>query len=164
MYIEIYLKKATSNTFWVGTPYEELGREYVADVINGAFKSELYHSEDPPARQLLANASKLTTLAVSAMEGVGWMEVLALEEVLLKYSRIPAVNIRGAADYVTPPVAKIMDEVTGEWTGHWKEMSEFSEDLQGDSFTTEGYLYAMHTTSTLVLNLFIQRQANGNVH
>lgn len=86
------------------------------------------------------------------------MEVLALEEVLLKYSRIPAVNLRGAADYVTPPVRKVYDEVTGEWNGNWEEMSEFSEDLNGDSFTTEGYLFAMHTTSSLVLNLFRHRQ------
>jgi len=160
--------EATSNTFWVGTPYDELARKYVASVINDAFSSELFH-QTKPRRNLLEPATKYSTVTVSAMEGVGWMEVLALEEVLLKYNRIPAVNIRGAADYTTPPLSKeyqvVKDanadanqEDSGEWNGNWNELAQFSEDLQGDSFTTQGYLFAMHTTSEIVLNLFKTRQ------
>lgn len=148
--------EATSSTFWVGTPYEELARTYVAGVINDAFSSKLFNESEPAkfAEQASKGLTKRDVVAVSAMEGAGWMEVLALEEVFLRYSRIKAVNIRGAADYVTPPLQRRQD-------GTWEELSSFSEDLKGDALTVQGYDFAMQTTSALVLNLFRARSATA---
>lgn len=76
--------EATSNTFWVGTPYDELARDYVASLVNHAFASPLLNGAfgDPrPALPLTSPLTKQNTVAVSAMESAGWMEVLALEEV-----------------------------------------------------------------------------------
>jgi hypothetical protein len=148
--------EATSSTFWVGTPYEELARTYVAGVINDAFNSKLFNESEPAkfAEQASKGLTKRDVVAVSAMEGAGWMEVLALEEVFLRYSRIKAVNIRGAADYVTPPLQRRQD-------GTWEELSSFSEDLKGDALTVQGYDFAMQTTSALVLNLFRARSATA---
>jgi len=151
--------EATSNTFWVGSPYEELARSYVAGVINDAFSSELYKNATPAyfAASASRGVTKRDVLAVSAMEGAGWMEVLALEEVFLKYSRIDAVNIRGAADYVVPPLQRRND-------GTWEELSSFSENLKGgDALTTEGYDFAIKSTSALVLNLFRAREGANAV-
>mmetsp|Transcript_59942 Transcript_59942/g.135588 ORF Transcript_59942/g.135588 Transcript_59942/m.135588 type:complete len:458 (-) Transcript_59942:199-1572(-) len=146
--------ETTSNTFWVGTPYDELGRDYVALVINSALESDLY-LDNPPALSLAARATKRDTVCVSAMEGTGWMEVLALEEVYLKYDKIPAVNIRGAADFVHPPLMRRPD-------GTWREDSAFVEDLAGDVMTVQGYDLAIQTTSAIVINLFrVRAMKNG---
>ena len=104
------------------------------------------------ARAGSPKVTKRDVVAVSAMEGAGWMQVVALGEVYLNYSHIPAVNIRGAADYVTPPLRRRAD-------GTWEEMSEFTEKLNGgDAMTTEGYRYAIKTTSMYTLNLFWVRK------
>ena len=78
--------------------------------------------------------------------------MVAIGEVYLNYSHIPAVNIRGAADYVTPPLRRRKD-------GTWEERSEFTERLNGgDAMTTEGYRYAIKTTSMYTINLFRVRK------
>ena len=123
---------------------------HLCQLVNNAFESELY-AENPPGLSLAAPLSKRDTVGVSAMESAGWMEVLALEEVFLKFDRIPAVNIRGAADYVTPPLRRRND-------GTWEELSSFVEDLSGDALTVQGYDLAMKTTSALVINLFATRE------
>uniref|UniRef100_A0A7S2W9M4 Nucleoside phosphorylase domain-containing protein n=1 Tax=Rhizochromulina marina TaxID=1034831 RepID=A0A7S2W9M4_9STRA len=145
--------EATSNTFWVGTPYDELGRIYVADIINSAFHGDLYTKAYIPKRTLSSPRTKRDTVSFSAMEGAGWMEVIALEEVYLHYDPIPAVNIRGAADYVTPPLQRSKN-------GNWDEMSSYMESLSGgDNLTVLGYGFAIETTSQIVLNLFQHRSA-----
>jgi hypothetical protein len=73
-------------------------------------------------------------------------------QVFLHYPRIPAVNIRGAADYVAPPLSRRAD-------GTWEELSGYSETLAGDTLTIEGYDLAIQSTSALVLNLFRTRSA-----
>jgi len=76
--------ETTSNTFWVGAPYDELARGYAAGLINNAYASPLFHGDFGdalPEILLTAPVSKHDTVAVSAMESAGWMEVLALEEV-----------------------------------------------------------------------------------
>lgn len=78
--------ETTSNTFWVGAPYDELARGYAAGLINNAYASPLFRGDfgDPlPEIPLNAPVSKHDTVAVSAMESAGWMEVLALEEVFV---------------------------------------------------------------------------------
>ena len=88
--------EATSNTFWSGAPYDYLAREYVASLTNlGIRKLGL-----PSTRNLTA----LDTIAVSAMEGTGWMSVLMMREMYKRGVSIPFVNLRGAADYTHAPV------------------------------------------------------------
>ncbi len=177
--------ETTSNTFWVGTPYDELARTYVADLVNDAFSSKYYrrakkwHDVVPQrwprgweptekgtnesSRGASTSGSRPVTqrdvVAVSAMEGAGWMQVVAIGEVYLNYSHIPAVNIRGAADYVHPPVRRQDSSEVGDGTTTWEEMNEFVEQLNGDdALTTEGYRYAIKTTSMYTINLFRVRQ------
>jgi hypothetical protein len=150
--------EATSNTFWVGTPYDELARTYVATLVNHAFDSPLLNGAFGGAGPAIPLAgglvTKRDTVAVSAMESAGWMEVLALEEVFLHYPRIPAVNVRGAADYVTPPLSRRRD-------GTWEELASYSAALAGDALTVEGYDLAIQSTSALVVNLFRTRSTGA---
>jgi len=145
--------EATSNTFWVGNPYDELARGYVAYTINDAFSHDMGRaakqnpsSHEFPRQFLEANVTKTSALGVSAMEGTGWMSVLTMGEKYLDYKHIPSVNIRGAADYVMAPVAKRDD---GTWTEvEWQTTRDYEL----------GYRYAIETTSAIILNMFEQRR------
>lgn len=64
------------------------------------------------------------------------------------------MNVRGAADYVTPPLARRPD-------GTWEELASYSEALAGDALTIEGYDLAIQSTSALVANLFRTRGLAG---
>ena len=88
--------EATSNTFWSGAPYDYLAREYVASLTNLGIRKLGLHSE--------RNLTALDTVAVSAMEGTGWMSVLMMREMYKRGVSIPFVNLRGAADYTHAPV------------------------------------------------------------
>merc|ERR1711988_923717 len=144
--------EATSSTFWVGAPYDELAREYIAETINDAFNSPFYRDEFQPYYQIEYNRTRRDTITVSAMEGSGWMEVLALEEVFLNFPRIPAVNIRGASYYVYPPLERRED-------GTWGEQVEFQESLShSDQLTVEGYKFSINATSQVLLKFFELRQ------
>lgn len=108
--------EASSDSFWVGAPYDELARSYIAAQINQANAQDVNVAYTPgtgddeasPQTSLpklpLEPVSKQGTIAVSAMEGVGWMSVLFYGEKNLGRKHIPAVNIRGAADHVHPPL------------------------------------------------------------
>jgi len=108
--------EASSDSFWVGAPYDELARSYIAAQINQANANGVNNAYVPgtgddeasPDASLpklpVEPVSKQNTIAVSAMEGVGWMSVLFYGEKNLGRKHIPAVNIRGAADHVHPPL------------------------------------------------------------
>mmetsp|Transcript_31345 Transcript_31345/g.70421 ORF Transcript_31345/g.70421 Transcript_31345/m.70421 type:complete len:258 (-) Transcript_31345:416-1189(-) len=132
--------EASSDSFWVGAPYDELGRSYIADQINEATSQGLVLTpgaadddrsggssgggsggSDGGLGQSAAgtgSATRRSTITVSAMEGVGWMSTLYYGERYLGHRHIPAVNVRGAADHVhSPLVRKQVDKHSGEAGG-----------------------------------------------
>lgn len=131
--------EATANTFWAGAPYDELGRQYIADLNN---RVRAQKGDDGGPNQTAAD-----TIGVSAMEGTGWMSVLMLREFYMNRPAIPFVNIRGAADYTHQPVMR--DE-----TGRWVHNMDFIPDEAARAANLAwGYRHAINTTSTLMLNV-----------
>eukprot|EP00613_Pedinella_sp_CCMP2098_P060804 CAMPEP_0171984592 /NCGR_PEP_ID=MMETSP0993-20121228/273905_1 /TAXON_ID=483369 /ORGANISM="non described non described, Strain CCMP2098" /LENGTH=906 /DNA_ID=CAMNT_0012637415 /DNA_START=115 /DNA_END=2833 /DNA_ORIENTATION=- len=214
--------EASSDSFWVGAPYDELARGYIAKQIDEALKlaesspsghdgdtpgqadddGQYVHTlkedpllKDPPQKdpppspqtppRLTPAAERTTkrdTIAVSAMEGVGWMSVLYNGDRKLGYKRIPAVNVRGAADHVHPPLRRkrirvVVEEEEGvevdeEGSGGallrprnatttsklvWKNDESWVSPAELSEFVTLGYRFSINTTSTVVLTLFRAR-------
>ena len=149
--------EATSNTFWAGAPFDELSRKYVATAVNAY----------PWNRGGADNRSYRDVVAASAMEGVGWMGLMALREVFLEATPIPSVNVRGAADYTHKPLRR--ERVAAGLAGgdpslppsglRWVEHDDYLTDSEQANFTAEGYRFAIETTSHVVLELFAQRAA-----
>ena len=54
---------------------------YAADLVNGAYASAFFGAHSPRLPLKEGGVGKADMVAVSTMEGSGWMEVLALEEV-----------------------------------------------------------------------------------
>ena len=94
--------------------------------------------------------SRSDVLAISAMEGTGWMSVLAISEEYLGFSHVPTVNVRGVADYTHDPLVRDAD-------GTWLENPDWLTHQEQLNATRDGYRYAIETTSAVVLSLFQRR-------
>ena len=130
-------------TVFKGAPYDELARSYVADLLDDA------------RRGLGLNASGVSrrdVLAMSAMEGTGWMSVLKQSEIYLNFAHIPSANIRGVADYTHDPLVRYSADV-------WLEDPDWVDEAARMNYTVAGYRYAIQTTSAVVIALFDARAA-----
>ena len=153
--------EVTGNTFWKGAPYDELARGYAAAAINEFFRRPTgdgaRHRDGgggggaddraPPWR----NETRADVVAVSAMEGTGWMGLVALRRWYVGTPHIPCVGVRGASDYTHAPLT------VEDGTARWVERDEWLAPEQLDNYTVEGYQFAIQTTSEVVLRLFERR-------
>lgn len=139
--------EATSTTYWNGAPFDELARTYVAELINEA-------SAELGEEDLGKNKTRADVVAVSAMEGAGWMLVLRLSEVYMKFAHIPAANVRAVSDYDHDPLVRV--------DGAWYEDHDWLEGTEARrNATRAGYEYAIRTSSAVVLSLFEARWTNA---
>lgn len=123
-----------SQFFYSGVPWDMTARNYSALTINLAFNTSLTAHD---------------VIAVSAMEAVGVAQTLDAYNALnnTKY-KIPYVFVRGNSDWLHQPVMQLAD---GTWT--------YTESLTVDSatVTSEGYKYAIATTSNVVFSMLSER-------
>ncbi|KAH8073309.1 hypothetical protein SO694_000611113 [Aureococcus anophagefferens] len=138
--------EATSATYWNGAPYDELARGYVAELMRETAAAY-------PNGTSRAASSKRDVLAISAMEGAGWMAVLKLSETYLDFAHLPSANVRGVADYTHDPVVRYADDV-------WLEDATWVSPEGRANATRAGYAFAITTTSTAVLAL-LQSRGDG---
>ena len=138
--------EATSATYWNGAPYDELARGYVAELMRETAAAY-------PNGTSRAASSKRDVLAISAMEGAGWMAVLKLSETYLDFAHLPSANVRGVADYTHDPVVRYADDV-------WLEDATWVSPEGRANATKAGYAFAITTTSTAVLAL-LQSRGDG---
>ncbi|KAJ1454673.1 hypothetical protein M885DRAFT_617996 [Pelagophyceae sp. CCMP2097] len=134
--------EATSMTYWSGAPYDELARDYVAALIDLADEG----LGIAPQR----NRTRADVLAISAMEGSGWMEALKLSAKWMA-GNVPSVNIRGIADYTHEPLVRGKD-------GAWREDASWLTGAERVNATRDGYVEAIRTTSAVILALFENRR------
>ena len=135
--------EATSMTYWNGAPYDELARTYVAELMRETSEDPRFHAGN--------STSKADVLAISAMEGSGWMSVLKLSETYLNFDHIPSANIRGVSDYTHDPVVRAGDDL-------WLEDATWVSATDRVNATRAGYRFSIRTTSTAVLALFDARR------
>lgn len=120
-----------SQFFYSGVPWEITARNYTALTINQAFNSSVTPKD---------------VVAVSAMEAVGVAQAIdAYNALNATKSKIPYVFVRGNSDWLHQPVTK---SANGTWT-------HVSPELP--TVFTDGYRYAIATTSNVVLSLMSQR-------
>lgn len=79
----------------------------------------------------------------------------------LEARHIPAVGIRGAADYTHVPISasgKETDDDSGGGGGaRWIEQHGWVSSADEANLTSEGYRFSIETTSEVVLRLFESR-------
>ncbi|KAK9901676.1 hypothetical protein WJX75_007959 [Coccomyxa subellipsoidea] len=122
--------------FFSGTPWDMVARNYTALTLN------------------LANNSTLTqydVTAVNAEEGIGVSAALDAHNTLTGMPKIKYTFVRGASDYLYAPPLEVSP-------GVWED----NPAVPPTNFDTQ-YLFAIQTTSTLILTFFQLRcQAAGN--
>ena len=168
--------EATSMTYFKGAPYDELARSYVADLLADADAGLGLASPGAP------RPTKSDVLAVSAMEGTGWMSVLKQSEVYLKFAHIPRVAPRptgrrrsgapghratATAGRAFPPprrsanIRGIADYTHDPLVRYgdevWLEDADWVDEGERMNYTVAGYRYAIQTTSAAVIALFDAR-------
>ncbi|KAG8466003.1 hypothetical protein KFE25_005573 [Diacronema lutheri] len=130
--------EASSETHWRGAPYDETARRAVQDAIGNAYAAK---GEARP---------KAPPVAVSAMEGAGWMSVLAVRERYLDRP-IPFVNIRANAGYTHEPVHLVREYNT------WRESPDWLREDERGTYEVLAKARASEAAARVLLRLFDAR-------
>lgn len=100
---------------------------------------------------------KAPAVAVSAMEGAGWMSVLAVRERYLDRP-IPFVNIRGNAGYTHGPVRMVPE------FGMWRESEGWLSSEERARYDELAEARAAEAAARVLLRLFDARSKPAGVH